>query len=290
MQDLEVDAAFELGLLRGAAARRTMLLLERCLLRSFDKVSTISRRMLRQLAVKGMPLDRLELIPNWIDFGVIHPADHSPALRRELGIGAQQLVCLFAGTMNRKQGLRVLVDTARELQGRSDIVVVMCGDGEMRSALEQSARDLANMRFIDLRPADGMNALLNMADIHLLPQLRGAAELVMPSKLTGMLASGRVVLAAAPAGSEIATMLSGRGMTIEPESAAAFAVAIDLLAGDPALRTALGEAGHAYAKAAFDVEAVMRLLDQRLRELCDVAGVPVLDDASVHRAAPAAIR
>ena len=72
MQDLEVDAAFELGMLRRPLMRRLALGVERFVLRRFDVVSTISSRMMRKLAVKGLPLHETEFLPNWVDGTAIH--------------------------------------------------------------------------------------------------------------------------------------------------------------------------------------------------------------------------
>ncbi len=133
---------------------------------------------------------------------------------------------------------------------------VICGNGELRQVLEASARDLSNVRFIDLQPAEQLNALLNMADIHLLPQLRGAADLVMPSKLAAMLASGRPVIAGAVRGTEIATVVEDCGVLTEPECALGFANAILELAGDEDRRAAMGRAGRDYAERTLSTPAV----------------------------------
>lgn len=267
IQDLEVDAAFELGMLKGGLARAAMKAAERSLMRGFDVVSTISKRMLRQLASKGVPMDRTELFPNWVDLQLVHPTDHSLSLREELGISAGQFVCLFSGTINRKQGLSMLVDAARKLTGHPHIVLIICGHGELRPLLEAQANDLTNVRFMDLRPAAELNALLNTADVHLLPQLRGAADLVMPSKLTGMLASGRPIIASALRGTEIASVLAGRGIITEPECAQEFADAILELANDDARRSEYGSAARAYAERVLDASVLFSRLDARLNAM-----------------------
>lgn len=264
MQDLEVDAAFELGMLKRPWMRRLALTIERFILRRFDVVSTISSRMLRKLAVKGVPLHEMELLPNWVDVSAIHAGGRGSSLRQALDISPSQLVCLFSGTMNRKQGLPVLVDAARLMQHDPRVVFVLCGNGEVRADLEATADGLHNIRFIDLQPLSGLNELLNMADLHMLPQLRGAADLVMPSKLAGMLASGRPVVAAAQANTEIASIVSGCGVVVEPECANGFAAAIGDLANDVDARRRLGEAGRAYAVQVLDSRKVLDRLDMKL--------------------------
>ncbi len=221
IQDFEIDAAFELGLLKQPFLRRCAQFAERRLMRRFDAVSTISRRMLRQLAAKGVALQHTETLPNWVDLSLVRPIPCSGEMRRRLNITQGQTVCLFSGTMNRKQGLGVMIDAARSLQHDASLAFVLCGNGEMRPELESAAEGLANVRFLDLQPADKLNELLNMADIHVLPQLRGAADLVLPSKLVGMLACGRPVVAAALPGSEIASIVIGCGIVVAPTCAPA---------------------------------------------------------------------
>lgn len=264
MQDLEVDAAFELGMLKRPLMRRLALAAERFVLRRFDVVSTISSRMMRKLAVKGVPLHDTELLPNWVDVSAIHAGALGGGMRQALDISPSQVVCLFSGTMNRKQGLPVLVETARLMQHDPRVVFVLCGNGELRAELEAMAEGMHNVRFVDLQPVSGLNELLNMADVHLLPQLRGAADLVMPSKLAGMLASGRPVVAAAQANTEIASIVNSCGIVVEPECANGFARAVGELAADLQARHRLGDAGRAYAVQVLDSRKVFDRLESRL--------------------------
>lgn len=267
IQDFEIDAAFELGLLKQPWLRSMAKRAERVMLRRFDAVSTISSRMLRLLAAKGVPMQKTEMLPNWVDASALSSADGSVELRHSLGIDPGQIVCLFSGTINRKQGLGVLVEAARRLSGDPRVVIVICGNGEMRESLEAAARDLPNVRFIDLMPAARLSALLNMADIHLLPQLRGAADLVMPSKLGGMLASGRPVIASATPGTEIASIVISCGLLTEPECADDFAQAIATLAVDAERRHRLGANGRAYAHRVLDSKGIFDRLDVSLAAL-----------------------
>jgi colanic acid biosynthesis glycosyl transferase WcaI len=286
VQDFEIDAAFQLGMLRSPAMRRLALLCERVMLRRFDTVSTISSRMLRQLATKGKPLHETEMLPNWVDLEHVRPLASAMTTRERLGIEPSSVVCLFSGTINRKQGLDVIVETARLLHGDRRIVFVICGNGELRPALEASARGLDNVRFLDLRPVDELNELLNTADIHLLPQLRGAADLVMPSKLVGMLASGRPVVAAAIPGTEIASIVIGCGIVTEPECAGGFAQAITALADDVPRRHRLGQAARAYAERMLDGRRIFDRLHLRLELLLQRARAVQRPAAAVQMPAP----
>jgi colanic acid biosynthesis glycosyl transferase WcaI len=267
IQDYEVDAAFDLGLLKGQKLRSFANRCEGWLMRRFDRVSTISQRMLERAVAKGVAEDRALLFPNWVDLTRL-PQDHSRlgAYRRRLNIDAEAVVALYSGNMGGKQGLDILAKAAMVLAAEH-IVFVLCGNGSGREELMLLCRDLQNVRFLDLQPKERFLELLAMADIHLLPQLASAADLVMPSKLTGMLASGRPVVATAHQGTELATVVACCGLVVEPEQPQAFADAILKLAQDPVLRNRLGSAGRAYAEVNFDRDAVLGRFYAEIRSL-----------------------
>src|ERR1019366_739721 len=78
-----------------------------------------------------------------------------------------------------------------------------------KNSVMQSGAGLPNVHFLPLQPEERLCELLNLANLHVLPQSRGAADLVLPSKLGGMRASGKPVLATADAGTELFEVLSG---------------------------------------------------------------------------------
>lgn len=260
VQDYEVDAAFDMGLLKGQALRRWVAAGERWLMRRFDRVSTISGRMMERAASKGVETGILISFPNWVDVSDISPLIAPSTFRAELGIGSDTVVALYSGNMGGKQGLEVLAEVASLLQADPGLAFVFCGDGAGKTDLMRRCQDLPNVRFLSLQPAERLNDLLGLANLHLLPQRADAADLVMPSKLTGMLASGRPVIATAAPGTELAQVVekASCGVIVPPEAPAALAAAIRALAADPARRAAMGANGRAYAVRELDRDAVLR--------------------------------
>jgi putative colanic acid biosynthesis glycosyltransferase WcaI len=247
IQDFEVDAAFDLGLLRSPRLRALAAGMERWLLRRFDRVSTISERMLDRLADKGVaPANRL-LFPNWVDTGLIRPISDISRLRAEFDIPAGRIVLLYSGNMGRKQGLELIIEVAKLLSDSPDYLFLLCGDGAAREELEAQSGTLPNVRFLTLQPLERFNELLNLADIHLLPQRADAEDLVMPSKLTAMLASGRPVIATARVGSQVAEVVGGCGQVVMPGDRQAFLAAVQRLGRSPEERQRLGLAGRTFA-------------------------------------------
>ena len=215
--------------------------------------------MLERVLSTGVAPERALRFPNWSDFQRIRPLGSSAtALRAELGIAADLTVLLYSGTFAAKQGLGLLVEMMRILaQTREDVVLLMCGVGPEKAALETAARDLPSVVFAPLQPLERLNELMGTADIHLLPQRAGAEDLVMPSKLTTMLASGRVVVAGASPTSEVGRLVARVGMLVPPGDAQAMAAAVESLIADAGRREALGMAGRALARERWDIDAVL---------------------------------
>lgn len=272
MQDFEIDAAFELGLLRGQSLRRVVAAGERWLMRRFDVVSTISERMLARLASKGVASGKAVLFPNWVDISSISPLSGASPYRAELGLTPDAVVVLYSGNMGSKQGLELLPQVAALLVDRPDIQFVFCGNGAGKSDLVQGCAGLPNVRFMDLQPIDRLNDLLGLADIHLLPQRAGAADLVMPSKLTGMLASGRAIVATASPGTQLAYVLEGCGLVVPPESPEMVAEGLRQLADDAPMRERLGNAARLYAERHLDKDQVLTRFAEKLQLVCDGTG------------------
>jgi colanic acid biosynthesis glycosyl transferase WcaI len=265
IQDFEVDVAFRMGLLKGKLLQRLILRMERSLLRRFDAVSTISGRMVERLLQKGVPQPRIRYFPNWVDITHIRPTPNSENYRARFGIPLEAVVVMFSGTLADKQGLMVIPAVARLLAARSDIVFVVCGDGTMKPKLQAAGVGLPNMRVIPLQPFERLGHLLCMADIHLLPQMLGAADLVLPSKLSGMLASGRPVIATCLAGTELDAVVSQCGLVVPPQDEAALAAAVCRLADDSATRLDLGRRARLYAEANFERDAILERVFRQIK-------------------------
>ena len=265
IQDFEVDVAFQMGLLKSSLLQRLVLATERCLLRSFDHVSSISGRMLDRLRQKGVKEHQVRFFPNWVDISHIYPLTSPSDYRKAMGIKPDTKVVLFSGTMGGKQGLMVIPETARKLAHRQDLMFVVCGDGVIKPQLEAASIGLSNIKFLPLQPFERLGQLLGLADIHLLPQSPEAADLVLPSKLSGMLASGRAIIATCLANTEIASVVSKCGLVVLPEDAQALANAIEQLLDDDEARLQFGKQARLYAEENLAKESVLGRLLENLK-------------------------
>ncbi len=226
VQDLEIDAAFGVGHLKSGILRRAALAFERFVLRRFNSVVTISERMAQQIVAKGVSANTITLMRNWVDTSRLRPLIGPNPFRRELGIGETDFVVLYSGQIGPKQALHHVLDSAAMCADEPCIQFVVAGEGSAKADLVAQYGELANVHFLPLQPEERLCALLSLADLHVLPQDRGAADLVLPSKLAGMLASGRSILVTTEPETELHNLLSGKAIIVPPGNACALARAI----------------------------------------------------------------
>lgn len=282
VQDFELDAALDLlpglGALGGKRLRRALYGIERSLFRGADVVSTITGAMARRVVEKGVSAPDVRVFPNWSDVERVRPMPPDQELRREFGAAPDDVLVLYAGNMGEKQGLEVVLDAAESLRSRLEIKFAMVGAGAARERLEAEAarRDLRNVQFFPLRPVEELPSLLAAGDVHLVVQRREAADLVMPSKLTNILAAGRPGVATADPGTELYRILTehGCGVVTPPESAEELAGAVERLADDAPERARLGRNARRYAEVCLDRERILSEFERQLHELV----IPSLPD------------
>ena len=266
IQDFEVDAAFELSIVRVKWLEHFVYGVERFLMNRFDKVSTISEAMLEKLNKKSVDPVRQIFLPNWVDITSIYPLETVSNYRTELSISPNKIVALYSGNMGEKQGLEIVIQAAKELESEN-IQFIMCGSGAALERLRVLAMDLKNILWLPLQPLERLNDFLNVADIHLLPQQAGAADLVMPSKLTGMLASGRPIIATADIDTQVEKVVRECGVVVAPGDSAEFLQSIKMLSENVELRDNLGVKAREYANNNLQYEVIMKKFEKELLEL-----------------------
>ncbi len=236
IQDYEVDAMLGLGMAgkgKGGKVACLATAFERSNLLGVDAVSTISRSMMNKAQEKGVAAQNVIFFPNWSEvdrFRDVAPADVS-ALRSRLGLDDAQKIVLYSGNIGEKQGLENVIAAADILRARPwTFVIVGQGGGKARLEKMVADRGLTNIRFLPLQPYDDLPALLALGDCHLVIQKRGAADAVLPSKLTNILAVGGNAVITAEAETELGQLCRtypGIAVCVEPEEVDALVTGIE---------------------------------------------------------------
>lgn len=225
VQDLQIDAALELGIIKWNWMKRLLLGLEKIIMSNASVVSTISEGMRDKILMKEYSPQEVTLFPNWVDKTKVFKQKVEPSIIEELGIDLQKKVFFYSGAIGEKQGLEVILTMAPGLAiSAPDLLFVISGSGPYRSKLEIQARQqgLTNILFIDLQPTYVFNQLLNYAHCHLIIQKKQiGGDLFLPSKLSNILAVGGLCLVTASPGSTLFNVIHDNniGVLVPPEDA-----------------------------------------------------------------------
>lgn len=214
IQDLQIEAARDLQMIRSDKLINMLFGVERYILKRADVVSSISDGMMQRISQK-IPKN-VQFFPNWVDTSLFYPVDDKAALKQEYGFRPEDKVILYSGAIGEKQGLEAILHTAKAMRNRPDLKFVVCGSGPYKSRLEAMAEqlELENVIFYPIQPFEKFNRFLNMADVHLVIQKAGASDLVMPSKLSTILAVGGLALVTANPGSGLHALVDRYRMGI----------------------------------------------------------------------------
>ena len=253
VQDVFPDAAVAVGALTNRRLIRLLEGLERFVYRRSAVVTVLSEDLRGNVEAKlgdaagpGAAGDRVRVIPNFVDAGRIRPQDRDNSYRAEFGLGSRSVV-MYAGNLGFSQPLELMVEAARELSDRDDVVFVFNGEGSRRRELESLACGLHNVVFVDYQPAERLAEVLAAGDVHVIALRRGLAAASVPSKLYSILAAGRPVLAALDSGTEVADVVEsqGAGLVVAAEDQPSFTAAVLELV-DAADLAAMGSAGREF--------------------------------------------
>lgn len=271
IQDYEVDAMLGLGLAgkgkRGKVARLATAF-ERSGLHHVDNVSTISRSMINKAQEKGVAAEKIIFFPNWSEVARFRGVsdDDVRTLRAQLELPLDRKIILYSGNIGEKQGLENVIAAAEQLR-ELPLIFAIVGQGGGKARLEKMARErgLENIKFFPLQPYAALPALLKMGDCHLVVQKRGAADAVLPSKLTNILAVGGNAVITAEAQTELGQLCDsypGIAVCVEPESVDALVSGITQALAMPENNTVARD----YAERTLDKENVLRQFIADIRD------------------------
>jgi colanic acid biosynthesis glycosyl transferase WcaI len=203
-----------------------------------------------------------------VDTERIAPLDRATAYRREHGLG-DRLVVMYAGNVGMSQSLDLLVEAARRLRDRDDVVFVVNGAGSALDDVVRQAEGLTNVRFVGPQPRARLPEVLASADVHLVPLRRGLARSSVPSKLYSILAAGRPVLASVDEGTEVArtVVAAAAGASVGPEDPDAFVPALVRLLDDPDARARMGASGRRFVEGWASPDAVAAAYEALFEEV-----------------------
>jgi glycosyltransferase involved in cell wall biosynthesis len=265
-QDVFPEIAIQLKRLENPALMALLRFLVSLYLRRADRVVAIGDRMRERLEAKGAPHGRVRVIPNWVDTQRLQPLGKDNDWARGWKFD-ERFVVMHSGNVGHAQDLDSLVRAATFLRDLDDLVIAIIGMGARHAELVALAERLEvdAMQFLYYQPRTILRQSLSAADVHVVGLAPGLAGYVVPSRLYGVLAVGRPVIAAADRDSETAQVVEhvGCGIVVPPGRPELLARAIrDTHDGRYDLE-AMGARGRAWVEREADRSVAVR----RYREL-----------------------
>jgi glycosyltransferase involved in cell wall biosynthesis len=258
--DLHPDASVALGRMnpRKPIVRLLQWLSDQAY-RKADRVVALGPYMADRIRAKGVPEDRIGVIPVWSRADEIQTAtSRDNPLRETLGQG-RRFVAMYSGNMGLAHTFDAFLAAARATAHLDQITWLFVGGGPRRAEVEAAIAtgDVPNLRLIDSVPRESLSNLLTLADVHLISMRPEMVGIVVPSKLYGAMASGRPALFVGPRHCEAADLVreSGCGIALRENDAEGVAAAVELMAADPEEARRLGLAGRAAFLAGYEREA-----------------------------------
>ncbi|MEH1936600.1 MAG: glycosyltransferase family 4 protein [Nostoc sp.] len=261
VQDILPEAAVRIGLLKNKWMIRTLAALEKFAYRTAHTISVITDGFRENLVNKGVPVNKIVCIPNWVNVNFIRPLPK----KTNSWISKHQLdgkfVVLYSGNIALTQGLETVIEAAVCLRHIRDIVFVIVGESIALRRLQEYCllNGADNVLLLPLQPREKLPEMLAASDIGLIVQKRNVISFNMPSKIPLLLASGSPIVGSVPATGTAAKaiQLSGGGIIVEPESPDAMAAAVHNLYANPTLGARLGKTGRQFAEENYSLEQAL---------------------------------
>ena len=246
VHDLWPEAIAATGMVKSERVLRLLGRLERFVYRRASTIAVVSPGFKRNLESKGVPPEKVHVLPDWADESIYRPVPPSDSLAEETGM-ARRFNVLFGGNMGLAQALHSVVDAAQILSQVPDIQFVFAGDGVDRVRLENmvNERGIGNVRFLGRQPPEQMPHLYALSDVLLAHFKRDPLfEISIPGKVFAYMACQRPVLMASEGDAAEIVRSAGAGMTCPAEDPEALAGSVlSLYHMDPQSRARMGESG-----------------------------------------------
>jgi colanic acid biosynthesis glycosyl transferase WcaI len=218
-QDVFPEIAVQLNRLENPVAKRLLRGLVSLYLRRADRIVAIGDTMRRRLEEKGARPDRVRVIPNWVDTSRLVPTEKANEWARKIGLD-EKFVVMHSGNVGHAQDLDSLVRAATFLRDLDDLSIFIIGTGARHAELVALAEllEVDQVTFLYYQSRGVLPQSLSAADVHVVGLAPGLAGYVVPSRLYGILAVARPVIAAAEAESETAQVVEriGCGIVVPP--------------------------------------------------------------------------
>jgi len=241
----------------GAAIGMYYRFLERRQLRRSDAIVVITDQFRELAGSWAGSAQKVFTVENWGDLKSVTPGQKVNEWSRKNGV-AETFNFVYAGTLGLKHNPQLLIELARRMKGKAQVIVVSHGIGVSRLVDAKSKENLDNLIVLPLMPPSEFSMALAAADVAVAVIEPEAGIFSVPSKVLSYFCARRAVLLAAPTENLAAKLVAqeAAGLVVDPCDISAFLTAASRLRSDAELRSNAARRGRDYAERTFDVERV----------------------------------
>lgn len=277
LQDILPEAAVHVGLIKNKQAIRVFEALEKFAYRTAHTISVITEGFTDNLVGKGVAIEKIRCIPNWVDVKFIRPLSKADNPFRQIHNLQDKFVVMYSGNIALTQGLKTVIEAAAQIRHIPEVVFVIVGEAKALDDLWQVCveHQVENVLLLPFQPREKLPEMLAAADVGLVMQKKNVIGFNMPSKIQVLLSSGRPIIASVPSTGTAANAIrqSGGGVVVEPECPDRLAEAILDLHSHPAKVEAIGEQGRRYAMLHYSAEQALNRYEKLFYEVTATSGV-----------------
>jgi colanic acid biosynthesis glycosyl transferase WcaI len=272
VQDIHPDLSIEAGILKNPLAIKLAKAFEKWTYEHSPVIVVISEGFKNNLLAKGVPGEKIRVVPNWVDTDFLRPRQKENPVAQRLGLD-KFFTAMYSGTISisSNTALERVLEAARILEAAKDIKIAIVGEGLKKRSLEEKAAALGlkNVVFFPFQPYEDLPEMFSASDILLVPLDREKSHLSVPSKLYNFMAAGRPILGLADGSSEVAGLIGSTecGICAEPDDPRSIARAILRIKNAPSQARRWGLNGRKYAETTFGKDVVLRKYEELIESL-----------------------
>ncbi|WP_460460888.1 glycosyltransferase family 4 protein, partial [Angustibacter peucedani] len=241
-----------------------------------DKVLVITEALRAEMARRGVPEERMLVLPNGVHVADFAPRERDHELEVELGVEGVPVIG-YAGGLVHYEGLELLLQAVAGLKAAGTAFhLVVVGDGPHDAAVRAEAERLRLddvVTFTGRVPHDVVQRYLSLFDITPFPRLPlPVCELISPMKPFEAMAMAKAVVVSDVAALTEIVQDDVTGLAFAKGDAADLQRVLQRLVDEPELRERLGRAGRDWVAAERDWSTVTAVADEAYREVLERAG------------------
>ncbi len=216
LQDIFPDSLVNTGLTRkGSILWKIGRKIEDYTYRHADKIIVISDGFKKNIMAKGVPEEKIEVIPNWVDTSDVYPVERKDNIIFDrYNIDRNKFIISYCGNIGHTQNMDMLLDAAKELQDKLlQLLFVLIGEGAEKAHVEERIykEHISNVMLLPFQPYEDIAHVFSLGDVGLIISKPGVATNSVPSKTWSYMAAAKPILASFDEDSDLCMLINRIG-------------------------------------------------------------------------------